>query len=36
MDVKTKFGVTIFSNGDMDILKESLQEDLWRDYQFFL
>lgn len=35
MDVKTKFGVTIFSNGDMDILKESLQEDLWRDYQFF-
>ena len=35
MDVKTKFGVTIFSNGDMDILKESLPEDLWRDYQFF-
>lgn len=35
MDLKTKFGVTIFSNGDMNIVKESLQEDLWRDYQFF-
>jgi len=35
MDLKTKFGVTIFSNGDMNIVKESLQENLWRDYQFF-
>lgn len=33
--MKAKVGITIFSNGNMDILKGSLQEDLWQDYCFY-
>lgn len=33
--MKSKIGVTIFSNGDMDILQGSIYEELWNDYCTF-
>ena len=33
--MKSKIGITVFSNGDMDILQASLWEDLWNDYVFY-
>ena len=33
--MKAKIGITIFGSGDVDILRNSIHEDLWRDYRFF-
>jgi len=30
--MKAKIDVTIFKNGDMDILQASIYEELWKDY----
>ncbi len=31
--MKAKIGVTVFQNGDMDILQASIYEEVWNDYQ---
>lgn len=33
--MKAKIDVTIFKNGDMDILQASIYEELWKDYCTF-
>ena len=33
--MKAKIGVTVFQNGDVDILKASVYEELWKDYRAF-
>lgn len=33
--MKAKIDVTIFKNGDMDILHASIYEELWKDYETF-
>ena len=33
--MKAKIDVTIFHNGDMDILHASIYEELWKDYCTF-
>lgn len=33
--MKAKFNITIFHNGDMDILHRSIYEELWKDYCCF-
>lgn len=33
--MKSKIGITVFSNGDIDVLQASLWEELWNDYTFY-
>ncbi|WP_301859413.1 hypothetical protein [uncultured Megasphaera sp.] len=33
--MKSTFNVTVFKNGDMDILRISVYEELWKDYRAF-
>ena len=33
--MKAKINVTVFQNGDVDILQASVYEELWKDYKAF-